>query len=235
MYCNIEQLSRLLPKTITIGNHLGDPADLSAAKPDTFSPAAAQTYISMSAQQINGRLRPIYVCPLRRIKMFETLLQADAAAGQNMIRLVDGSAFYPGALVRLSNGTTSELLVVKSIFEDAGRLNQIEIDPPLKNSFLAASPTYVSLVDYPDPVPLVCARLAIAMAIDKLYTAEQAPDTTAFGKVQRTLAANDIDAILAGAIRLEGQELTGRRFVSVTLFDAYKSTAQLQPGQGKEA
>ena len=59
-------------------------------------------------------------------------------------------------------------------------------------------------------------------------------DFTVTHNSMRTLANNDLDAILNGAMRLVGQDYNGRRFVRVTNFDTIKSTSQFPPGQGKE-
>ena len=94
----------------------------------------------------------------------------------------------------------------------------------------------ISIVKVPDPIPLITARLAVSYAFDELFSSDQSPNISAYGKEQRNLANNAIDGLLAGDIRLFGQEHTGRRFLRGTLIDAYGSptASQVQFQFGRE-
>ena len=114
-------------------------------------------------------------------------------------------------------------------------MGQLKVDAPLQHAYAAATPTTISEIVYPAPIPVCCARIAAAAIIDKVFVTEKAPDVpTGYGKSMRTLANNDLDAILSGAMRLVGQDFNGRRFVHASLFDTIKATSQFPPGQGKE-
>jgi hypothetical protein len=238
-YCTIEDLRKVLPKTITIGdnNMVNSDTIVTQGKPDTLSTRSAQIYIDQATQDINGWLRTIYFCPLRRIKAVEETITTNVAAGADILYVHDAAMFNVTGLIRISDGTNTETSVITEMFqEDPTRLNQMRIQPKLSNSYSAASPTYVSLLRFPDPIPIVCARIAAANIIDRLFVTEKAPDVpTGYGKGQRSKAMSEIDAVLAGAIRLEGQDFNSKRFVRMSLFDTMKSGTTLPPGQGKES
>jgi hypothetical protein len=102
------------------------------------------------------------------------------------------------------------------------------------NNYRAES-TLVSLLAFPDPIPTVAARFAVSYMIDRLFVAEQSPDISNYAKSQRNLARDSLEDILTGAAFLFGQELTGRRFVRGSLFDAYANPSKrAERGEDKE-
>jgi len=240
-YCTLFDLRSVLPKTITIGTQTAlSPAIVqSQGKPDTLSPQSAYAQIEFATQYINGRLRTVYFCPLQRVKAFETPLTKDVLAGSNLLYVEDAGMFNPGGMVRIGDGTNTETLYLNGdtgqLEGDPTRIDQMRVETNLQKNYGATTPTLVSLLRFPDPIPWICARLAAANIIDKLFVTEKAPDVpTGWGKSQRNQAGLELDAILAGATRLEGQEFNGRRFVPTQLFDTQKATAEFQSGQNKE-
>ena len=93
----------------------------------------------------------------------------------------------------------------------------------LKNSYSMTNVSLISLVEFPDPIPLICARLAASYIYDQFFAAEQSPDVSNYGVEQRKLAARSMDSILDGTTRLFGQEHTGRRFIRGSLLDVWKT------------
>ena len=235
-YCTIDQMRRLLPKTITIGDNTLADSDViqKQGKANTVPTKTAMLYINLGDQFIDGRLRPVYVCPLSKTKIAETTLADNVAQGADTFNLVDASRFEVGGVVRLSDATGSDTHQVEHIGDKDGVGNQIKISPATRRPY-ASSGTTASYIDYPAPISSMATRFAVSMCIDKQVVADQEPNVSTYGKTQRTLATNDMDAILSGAIRLEGQIHTGRRFARTSLRDTHSSTATLQPGQGKEA
>ena len=102
------------------------------------------------------------------------------------------------------------------------------------NAYSTVNRSKISILEYPDPVPIVAARLACSFILDRLFVAEQAPDVSTYGRTQRNLARNAIDDILAGEVLLFGQEHTGRRFVRGSLVEPFKSPAEIQRGEERE-
>ena len=64
----------------------------------------------------------------------------------------------------------------------------------------------VSILEFPDPIPLIAARMACSYVLDRLFSAEQSPDVSQYGKTQRNLARNAVDDLLHGEILLFGQD-----------------------------
>lgn len=72
---------------------------------------------------------------------------------------------------------------------------------------------------YPDPIPLINARLAAAKIYDEVISSGQEPNVSEWGKNQRSLAFDDLAMIQTGAIFIRGQVYTGKRFVRHELHD----------------
>jgi hypothetical protein len=236
-YTTLATMRRLLPKTATIGDRTFADKETQQLqqKADTIPTATANLYIDLATQYIDARLRPIYLCPLKRIVILETDLTVNGAQASDIVQVGDASRFTVGSPVRVRDDDGYADHVVKALFEeDPAKLGSLQLDRELARPYPITKNAMVQSLDFPDPIPMMCARFAVSMVLDKVFTSDQNPDVSEYGKRQRTLAANDLDAILAGAIRLDGQEHTGRRFARISLRDTWASTAQLQAGQGKE-
>jgi len=233
-YWTVDDLKRILPEKVQIGSqNIGVPSPGRGNQGSTrsnISPQEAEYYIEYASSYLDGRLRPFYSCPLRRTKSYETEVLTDITAGTNVtVTVHDSGSFIRGALVRIQDLTTMETATVV----DAPTLTTIRL-ATVVNDYLSSNNTRISVVEYPDPVPLVTAQMACAFILDRLFVAEQSPDVSAYSKNQRNLARGQIENILSGEVFLFGQEMTGRRFVRGSLFDAYKSPAEIQKGVEKE-
>ena len=234
-YCAVEDLRRILPENVRIGDqNIGRPVPGrpggSGSTRSNISPNEAESYILYANQYIDGRLRPFYSCPLRRIKSYETFLETDVAAGTSVtVTVNDSGAFIRTDLVRLQNKNSMETAVVL----ETPTITTIVLDT-VTGTYLTADDSKISILEYPDPIPITAARLACSFVLDRLFVAEQAPDVSTYGKTQRNIAREAIDDILNGTVLLFGQEHTGRRFCRGSLYDAYKSPAEIQKGQSKE-
>jgi hypothetical protein len=220
MYCSIEDVRRLLPPTITIGNqNLGTPSPGSPiTKRDQLTPAEVIQFIRFAQQEIDSRLRPFYSCPLRRIKLLETGISENVSSGTSVsVKVWDALIFAVGDEVRLQNRDEMELSTITSISNET----TLVLNSVVNNYMVEGSK--ISIVKFPDPIPFTTARLAVSYAFDQLFNAQQSPDVSEYGKEQRRLATNSLDNILSGSIMLTGQELTGRRFLRGTLLDAWDS------------
>ena len=72
---------------------------------------------------------------------------------------------------------------------------------------------------YPNPIPLINARLSAAKIYDEVISAGQEPNVSEWGKNQRSLAFDDLAQIQSGSIFIRGQVYTGKRFVRHELHD----------------
>ena len=228
MYCDIEDIRILLPDNVTIGDqNIGTPVPgRPTAKRDKLTPQEVVKFIRYAQQEIDGRLRPMYICPLRRIKSYETEILNNLSSGTNvMISINDSGPFAIGQLLRIQKTNGYE----EALITDIPDRKRITVDS-INSDYDADS--VVSILEYPDPVPLACARLAVSYAYDQLFVAEQSPDVSAYGKEQRRLAMNGLDSILSGSIILIGQEHVTKRFARMSLFDSYKTpTDDIQFGR----
>ena len=220
MYATINDLKAILPSPITIGdNNIGTPSPGAPASRSCITTSEANYFIGRAQNEIDARLRAFYQCPLRRTKIFETALTNDIVPGTNVVvNLRDSGAFMIGDAVRIQGSDIMDNATVV----DIPSIYSIKIDT-LANTYSQADGCLVSLIKYPDPIPLMAARLAVALAFDELFSAEQSPNVSSYGNTQRQLANNSLDSILDGTVKLFGQEWTGRRFIRGSLFDAYKN------------
>lgn len=233
MYATIEDVRRLLPATITIGDqNLGTPSPSPGqvnVKRDKVTPAEVIQFLRLSEQEIDSRLRPFYSCPLRRIKTFQTEVLNNVSSGSNVtVRVWDSNPFAKGVSVRLQSTNEMEIAVVSSVTDDYNF-----VLTTVQNNYSAES-SKVSIVEFPDPIPLMAAQLAVSYIFSPQFAAQQAPDISEYGKEQRRLATNLMDNILSGTILLFGQEHTGRRFIRGSLLDDFGTpTKDFQFGREK--
>lgn len=235
-YCTIEDMRTLLPKNVTIGDDTITSPTLQPNSPGTgsasvVSTAIAQDSIKKASEEIDSALRSLYVCPLQRIKTIETSLIANASLGATLIQVRDNGMFDINCLVRISDDNQTELHYVAAMpTRTAANIHTVNLQEALTHAYNAALNGRVSILEYPDPVPLACARLAVGIAFDRIFVAEQQPDISSYGKTQRNLANQDLDRILTGVIRLEGQGHVGRRFARMSVMDTWKTPPEYTPG-----
>jgi hypothetical protein len=233
VYCTIDDLKKVLPSTVTIGSqNIGTPSPGNAVtKKDNLTIDQAIFFIRQASSDMDARLRGQFICPLRRVKTFETDVLEDVNIGSSVkIRVWDNNNFAKGDIVRIQSKDTMEL----STITDTTDFRYIIVDKVQYKYLLDESK--ISILKFPDPISIVCSRLAVSYAFDQLFNAEQAPNISQYGVEQRKLALNSIDSILSGTVLLTGQDYVGRRFIRGQLLDSYNSpTADFQFGREKGA
>ena len=233
MYASVADMRSLLPEPISIGDeNIGTP---SPGRPTTSNRSVLTTdeairYIRFAENEVDSRLRPYYVCPLRRVKSYETEILGNVSAGTNVeVRVNDAGVFSEGQMIRLQGPSDMETDEIGSI------KNQTTLVINTVKYSYATYESKISILEFPDPVPLITTRLAISYAFDQLFSADQSPNISEYGKEQRRLASNSIDSILSGTALLFGQDHTGKRFVRGSLFDAFQNpTPDFQFGREKQ-
>lgn len=228
MYCTVQNVVNLFPDNIKVGDtNIGTPVPgRTDSKRSQFTNSEITEFIKMAQQEVDARLRPIYVCPLRRVKIHETGILNYVQSGTNVkISVHDSGPFANGQLIRLQSECDYEETIIKEI----PNLNQVIVTSVLSTY---NSDSLISILEYPDPIPFIIARLAAAIAFDRLFAAEQAPDVSNYGKEQRKMAHFSIDSILTGTAILMGQEFVGKRFARHSLYDSFKTpTDDIQFGR----
>lgn len=223
MYCTVTDMQNLLPEKISIGDqNIGTPIPgRPGPQRSSLTPNQAREFIGYAQQHIDGRLRPFYVCPLRRAKSFETSILANVnrGTGVNIVVYDSGPFIYKGS-VRVQDNQNMEIAEVLEVVNDT----TIKVSS-LQYSY-SSHDSLVSVLEYPDPVPIITARFAVSFYIDKLFVSEQSPDVSTYGTNQRNMANGQLGDILSGQVLLFGQDRTGRRFVRGELFDSYSSPSE---------
>jgi len=78
-------------------------------------------------------------------------------------------------------------------------------------------PTFT--VDFPEPIRLICSRLAAGQLYDEVINANQEPNISEWGQNMRNLAYDDLQRIASGQTLLKGQTFAGQRFRRQELLD----------------
>lgn len=235
-YCTIDDMRVLLPKNITIGDATITTPTLQPNLPTTGTQSTvptntAQESIKKAGETIDATLRSIYVCPLQRIKTFESDLTMNASLGDSEITVRDNGPFDINTLIRISDNLGTELHYVDRMPErKVTNVGTVVLKEVLTANFVLTEAARISILEFPDPIPLICARLAVSIAFDRIFVAEQQPDISTYGKTQRNLATRDIDKILIGVTRLEGQNHVGTRFARTSIMNKWRTpVTEYQP------
>jgi hypothetical protein len=241
-YCTIEDMRALLPKNVTIGD---DSMTTSLTQPNlpgvngasVVSTLVAQESIKKSSEEIDASLRPIYVCPLQRIKTVEEELIANAAIGANSVMVYDNSNFDINTLVKIKDDLGEEVHYTgSSPTRTVANIHTVNLQGTLARGFAMSNHAKIYVLKYPEPITFICARLAISLAFDRTFVAEQQPDVSSYGKTQRTQANVDMDKILVGAIRLDGQGHVGSRFARMSVMNRWRTPSEnYQIGTNRES
>lgn len=167
---------------------------------------------------INGSLNEMYKTPLKEYADLELSLASDIDSYNNDIVLSSPQAgvLVPGDILALTDGVSQETHSVMSVINDY----TVETDDEVVYLYSADS-ARVLRIRYPDPIPLISARLASANIYDKYFAAQSNTQQSEFGKTMRTLATNSLNNVLNGRTVLHGQMRIGNRFFNSTLKDRY--------------
>ena len=167
---------------------------------------------------INGSLSEMYKTPLKEYADLELLLASDIDAYNSDIILSTAQAgvLVPGDILVLTDGISQETHSVMSIINDY----TIETDDEVAYVYSADS-ARILRVRYPDPIPLISARLTSANIYDKYFAGQSNTQQSEFGKTMRSLATNSLNNILNGRTVLHGQMRIGNRFFNSNLKDRY--------------
>ncbi len=227
MYCTIEDIRNLLPQNITIGS--SSVPTVTSARANSIPTKVANKYISFATQFVDSRLCQLYYVPIIQIKKITVKLISNMLPNSTDVMVNSIAGFLPEStiLIKDSNGeeTTRVRDVAESVVENGvavQNFNHLTLASGTVNAYDAGSDGVVHLLTYPDPIPVMTARIAASLMFDRLFVADQHPDVSNYGKSLRNMAITDMNAILSGQARLMGQEFSSRRFVRAQLFDAVR-------------
>jgi len=155
---------------------------------------------------------------------FETTLLSDIDEYNDYIITSNRCPFYPGDNLILTDGEVEERHIVESVINDIDQNIFTTLTPVIYD--FEAKVTRVIRVSYPDPLPLISARMASANIYEKYFMSQTSPSQSEYGILMRKLARGDINNILNGRTILHGQHRIGRRFYNPTLVDRYGLPSQ---------
>jgi len=172
-------------------------------------------YIRFSDMEINGFLSVLYSVPICESVDVEISLFSPISEYNDYV-VIDGYCpLNVGDTILLVSGDEQERHVIAEVIAD----DTYSVEGDIQYEFPEGS--RVVRVKFPDPLPIMSARVAAASIYDKYFSAESAPNVTDYGNTLRDLASLDINSVLNGTIVFHGQHRTGRRFYNSTLDDQY--------------
>jgi len=224
-YSTQSLIERILAQALTYGSpdSIGSPVDLmqigNTLDTNLISEDVVEQYIQWADSEIDAAISELYITPLCQKSNFETGLLSDINDYNDYIITCNRCPFYPGDNIILTDGTHEERHVIESVIDAVDR-NVFTTTTPVIYAFRAED-TRVVRVGYPDPIPLVSARMAAANIYEKYFMSQSSPNESEYGKMLRKLARQDTNNILNGRTILHGQIRIGRRFFNSNLSDRY--------------
>lgn len=228
-YCTKQEAIYALANALTSGNPaatgtLVDILTIGKSLTNTVPPPELLQYIRWADAEIDSKISSIYNVPLKRINQGSFPLSLDATMGDQRAILADATRFTEGDVVLIRDDVNTQQLTVDAYTDDS-TVNFIE---PLLHDYSSAD-TNIEKIRYPEPIPLVSARLAAAFIYDKHFAAQQEGNESNFGKALRGTAYSDLNQVLSGAVRLaaaDANTYVGRRYVNGALFDVLPTRAE---------
>lgn len=176
-------------------------------------------FIHLADNEINGILSQMYKTPLRKCAEGQWTLDSDIYEYNQTIEVSEPASLVPGdeIIIRDDLTGTEEIHVVATILDQSA----FTVLDPIITPFEASETTRVFRIDYPPPIPQISTRYAVSFIFDKYFTAQNSPDSSEFGKEQRSIAMGQLNDILNGKTILYCQERIGDRFGNPQLDDSY--------------
>jgi hypothetical protein len=182
--------------------------------------ATVDSYIQMSDSEIDSFLNQMYITPLSESADIEVRLFSPIDEYNDYIITETAMPFQIGDIIVLKDTVGEDRFTINSIVGDAAK-NIFGVAEPFLRTY-AVEDTRVIRVKYPDPIPLISARLSAANIYDKYFLSQSEPGKSDFGSQLRRLARVEINNILNGRTILHGVTRIGRRFYNPTLIDRYE-------------
>lgn len=222
-YSTVQHVNQILANSLTTGTAPsvnGSPTPLlnfgSSVKTNLVSENLVYQYISWADDEINASLSQMYAVPLSEKVDLELEILSDINEYNDTIELSEAKLLNIGDAVVFIDGNQEERHIVDSVEN-----NHIITLQDTLVGFYSYTSARVLRIKYPDPIPLISARLSAANIYDKFFSGAVAPNESAFGKHLRSLARRDLNSILNGRIILHGARRIGRRFYEPNLVDRY--------------
>jgi hypothetical protein len=231
-YCTKQEVIYALANALTSGVPTSAPSVVSITSignsiTSTVPTSELLQYIRWADQEIDGVLSSIYRVPLTRINQGSFPLALDALTADTYVIVNDATIFTEDDIVLIRDSVNFQEMQVAA-YTTATKLS---FTTPLTSGYSSLD-TRIELIKYPEPIPLVSAKLAAAHLYDHHYAAQAEGNESNFGKELRKNAHNTLNLILGGAIMLkipDANNFVGRRFANGSLYDVMSTRAE--PGK----
>jgi hypothetical protein len=221
-YSTRNQVENILASALTRGTNSDTPVEIinvGREVRDTVLPETFIQYIRWADETIDAALSVIYKVPLRRVTKGEYEIFGWNQVLLSMI-VEDTTRFYESDMINVSDRTLNEKNIISAITDENTLVLLNNFTPTFNLSLVPPfDDTVVQRVGYPDPIPLISARLAAANLYDKYFAAQSSPNISDYGTELRKQAEMDLNNVLNGRSRLMGQKILGRRFFNPTTLD----------------
>ena len=197
---------------------------------DTISDAELYQYISWADQQIDAAIVNIYQTPLQRVNLGSFEIANDITAGDLQVIMPDTTRFTIGDVILVRDSTSGQFQQLT--IQDIPNENTLLFTTPIINSYSALT-TKIERIRYPDPIPLVSARLAAAYMYDKHFAAQVEGNESDYGKYLRQHAFQALENVLLGVERLkiaDAGKYVGRRYYNHALDDVIATKSKPEGG-----
>lgn len=231
-YATVTEAKIALANALTSGNPsaIGPQpiTDIQNTITNTIPVSEFVQYIRWADQEIDAIISSIYKVPLKRVNVGSFKLAVDVVVGDGLtpataIVLEDATKFLPEDIFYLRNSISLEKLTIVSVLDE----HRITTTTPALNGYLAVDST-IERIRYPDPIPLVSAKLSAAHLYDKYFAAQVEGNKSEYGVRLRQDAIDDLNGVLSGSVRLllaDANRYVGRRYYNPALDDAFNTRA----------
>jgi len=226
-YCSIADFASTLaqtltsaspnPSTLTVPAKLADIGrrlDLNNPSGSTvglYSPADVYYYLRQAMSIIDGACSPFYVVPLIPTAKKKLTFLSALDEYNDVIQVSGAESLLPGTRIVIIENGMEEIVEIDT--NVSGLITTVE---PING--LYSINAKVMSVEFPDPIPFICSRLACAMFYDKWSKAQSEPMKSDYATILRDDAHAELNNVREGRTILDGIDRKGARFANPTLY-----------------
>ena len=211
-YSNITQVKLVLAQALTTASpqSLTAPIDLlqigNTLNTNQVSESNVNGYIRNADHEIDSAISALYRTPLQELGVVESTLYSNIEEYNDYIITATPLSLHIGDTVFLTDGTHEEKHIISEILDELDN-NAFDTETAIEYPFIAG--TRVIVVSYPDPIPLISARIAAGNLYDKYFMSQSEPGKSDYGRLMREEAHQSLMEILEGTVILHGQHRIG--------------------------
>ncbi|MFW6172704.1 MAG: hypothetical protein ACOC5T_03065 [Elusimicrobiota bacterium] len=210
-YCSVTRVRVILAQALTSSSpeSLSQPVDLlkigNTLDTNQVSISNVEEYIRNADQVIDSSISSLYKTPLIEMGVVESTLYSDIEEYNDYIVTTDPMSLHVGDTIILTDGSHEEKHEIADILDN--EYTAFDTVDSIDYEFKAG--TRVIVVSYPDPIPLISARIAAGNLYDKYFMSQSDPGKSDYGELMRQLANQSLMEILEGTVVLHGQHRIG--------------------------